>query len=203
MALGSLVFQGVEGNLQIFGSRREHLEQVLVSQSVGFWFGRAGGEHDLAVLLRYDGRSGGKRRRVGTEQEVRLVLQDHAAVELLHALGIGFVVVAGKLHFVALAPGLDAAGSVHRVAPQFKPAVLLDGVDVQGAGFGDGESDGDGLLSESWDKQREPEQGRAGPVVSRVDLVGKTFFKTQPMGGKIYHNHEDGSAIPITPGCDL
>src|ERR1039457_1125760 len=149
-----LGLQGVESNLQIFGSGREHLEQVLVAQSVGFWFGRAGGQHDLAVLLRDYGRGGGKRGRVGTEQEVRLVLQDHAAVELLHALGVGFVVVAGELYFVVLASGLDAAGSVNLVAPQFKPAVLLHGIDVQGSGLGDGESDGDRLLSESRDNQK-------------------------------------------------
>src|SRR5207245_2789524 len=91
-------------------------------------------------------RRGGQAGGEGAEEEVGLVLQNHAAIKLLHTLGIGFIVVAGKLDFVGLAAGLDATGSVDLVAPEFEAAVLLDGVHIQGSGPGDCESEGNGLL---------------------------------------------------------
>ena len=92
--------------------------------------------------------------RIGAEQKIGLVLQDHARVKLLHALAVGFVIVADELDLVVLAARLDTSGSVHLIAPEFEAAVLLQGVHIHGPRVGDGETNGEVLGKTCSDEER-------------------------------------------------
>ncbi|MEJ2478783.1 MAG: hypothetical protein P8Y78_01150 [Acidihalobacter sp.] len=157
----------VQRALEVLVGRGVELEQVLVAELVGLTLGGAGGDHDLAELLGDHGRSGGQAGGIGAEQEVGVVLQDQAAVELLHAAGGGLVVVVLEGDLVVVVADLDAACGVDLIAPQLETEQLGLGVGVELAGFRSGEADGDGLglgVAESGQDEARGDQGAHGEL---------------------------------------
>ncbi len=133
----------VDRAAQIVIGRGDDLKQVLVAELVGLALGAAGDHHDLAVLLADHGGGSGEARGIGAEQELRLVLDDEARIELLHPAALGLVVVGDVAHLVALVARLDASGRIDLVAPHLGAAHLGHRIHVERAGLRQGHADGD------------------------------------------------------------
>ena len=118
-----LLFQRRNGAGEILVGRRVELKQVLVAELIGLPLGAARGDHHLAVLLGNDRGRGDQPRRIGAEQEMRLVLHDQARVELLHARVLRFVIIADQIDLVGFAAGLDAACGIDLSRHSSKPPI--------------------------------------------------------------------------------
>ena len=131
---------------EVMVGRGDDLEQILVAELVGLGLGAAGDQHDLAVLLADHRRGRHQARGIGAEQELRLVLDDEAGIELLHAAALGLVVIGDEAHLVVLVARLDAAGGVDLVAPHLGAALLRQRIDIERAGLRHRHADGDRVL---------------------------------------------------------
>ena len=115
--------------------RGDHLDEIFVAERIGLRLRPAGDQHQPAVLLGDHRRRRAQPRRVGAEQELRLVLDDQARVELLHAAALRLVVIGDEADLVALVADLQSAGLVDLVAPQLGAALLRHRIDVERPGL--------------------------------------------------------------------